>query len=800
MRKSVRIAFACETQTVINKKLTNSAREYATIINIIYGISSIPYSAGVCGGNMSELVEYIRSNFKIAVKSVRFNYRKYLPFFAAVFIVGMLFGIILFSSDEASRTEREIIERDYDWHISLRDVNEDQYLYLAKYASPNNRFKPIYEISERIDSPGYSVDAPHYDIKLKIISGNAADGYAIFRGEYLPSVRSLADEGAGVTLNVSPLVNGSVSSGENGTSLVVVCVFLLSVLFLTVLYFVRINNYRFEYGIYMAFGADFRKLSENAIFEMLTVTLVTFLPSAATAYAVTALIHGRIVRIKPGTPFLILGLLLVCAAVAVIFPMFTVSRSYPMRNIIAEDNSSHVVSPRVSFEMLGKKMRVHYELFSAFRFRKYILKTITVCVAFMSAATGVLVASGMAEKKQNAEKPQFRLDFASVGYRYDEHIYADIMALDGVSGTEKVSEIPARDINSHIMLTDGETVPLSGFAVPQGERYEGFSFSTDNVTYRACDSEVIDSLKKYTCIGEPEKVLTEKDHVIVGEYLNNQKKLSLKPGDKIYVAISAAFNPDSTVTYDELQMASGKKLLKLKLEFYDYQYKELTVAAVLTDIPCGEELPVYMSEDTYLSVIGGDEVDYTSVSVYADEGLSLDEISALETRLCGIAADYGSFTVTDLYAATEREISAAADVSGQCFAAAIVIALISPVIWFFSQLIFLRKRYPEMDILTALGAVRGEINTLFLQNGIVTGVLSGAVSAALTAAVLLSVNAIGNYIGSLSGLFYGYSFQTPVFVAAVAISALLAFAASYLPGVLYFKNQSDNEITALTDE
>lgn len=155
----------------------------------------------------------------------------------------------------------------------------------------------------------------------------------------------MADKDAGVSLSVSPAHRKHRIVGQERNRACGVLHILLSVLFLTVLYSVRINNYRFEYGIYMTFGADFRKLSENALFEMLTVTLITFLPSAVTAYITAAVIHGGIVRIGFGTPFLALGLLLVCTAVSVIFPMYTVSRAYPMRNIIAEDNSAHVTSP-----------------------------------------------------------------------------------------------------------------------------------------------------------------------------------------------------------------------------------------------------------------------------------------------------------------------------------------------------------------------------------------------------------------------------------------------------------------------
>ena len=133
--------------------LTKKSEKYGTIIHIR------PYShyfaaRCVCGGQkVAEFFGYIKSNMKVAAKSVRFNRKKYLPFFAAVFIVGMLFSLLLFSADEAAQVGRETVLRDFDWHVSIRNLNEDQYLYIAKYASPNNRYKPLYEMAKTSDSP-----------------------------------------------------------------------------------------------------------------------------------------------------------------------------------------------------------------------------------------------------------------------------------------------------------------------------------------------------------------------------------------------------------------------------------------------------------------------------------------------------------------------------------------------------------------------------------------------------------------------------------------------------------------------
>ena len=53
----------------------------------------------------------------------------------------------------------------------------------------------------------------------------------------------------------------------------------LSMLLLMALYNIRLNHYKFLYGIYMTCGADFRKLFNTAVWELLVVSLMTFVPS-----------------------------------------------------------------------------------------------------------------------------------------------------------------------------------------------------------------------------------------------------------------------------------------------------------------------------------------------------------------------------------------------------------------------------------------------------------------------------------------------------------------------------------------
>ncbi len=744
---------------------------------------------------MHELAEYLKKNIKVAAKSVRFNIKKYLPFFAAVFIIQLFFGILLFSADKASLAEKQIVDADYHYHVLYRKLNEQQYIYLLKYAYGGNNQSAIFEITDTRSSPGYSVTDPHFDLYILLRGDSPGEVFRSFKSRFHASLLSLADKDASIGYTTTALLHNNGSSVRSGTSLACFFLVILSVLLLTVLYTVRINNYKFEYGIYMTFGADFRKLSENALFEMLIVTIVTFVPATLVSLLMTFFIHGG-VFLRFDTVLLLLFLSLLCSVSSVFFPMFAVSRAYPMKHITAADNSDLVSSPRVSFEMLGKKIKRHYEPFTVFRFRKYFLKIISVSVAFTAVATGVYYVSGMAKTKEEACFPQFSLNFSDKGLAYDEVMRKELYAFEGVSCTNKYDETVAMDINSHLLFKKGTVAPFSGFAVPPSNRYGEYAYGNDSAVYRSCDSEVLNYLKSYTYEGEPENVLTLENAAIVGECINNHRKLKIKPGDKIYAAIPVGYNEDSTVSLEELNYATGKKLFKLKLEVYNYKYVELTVAAVIKDIPCNKYMPIYLSEQTYLSLAypfsKSEELaaEYDTVYVYTKPEMTENEIRSLENRLMDWAESYGSFTVNNLQAHANSQILGAMKIPELCIGIALLIAALSPVIWLFSQIVFYRKRYPEMDILSALGAVSNEIKHLFLSDGIFAGGLAALFTGILSTLLFRAVHYYGNSIGAVSGVFFNFKFPTLLYIAAILLSAICAFASVYVSYIIYIKENS----------
>ena len=122
----------------------------------------------------------------------------------------------------------------------------------------------------------------------------------------------------------------------------------------------------------------------------------------------------------------------------------------------------------------------------------------------------------------------------------------------------------------------------------------------------------------------------------------------------------------------------------------------------------------------------------------------------------------------------------------------ILILAISPLIWFFSQILYYSKREKEFNILQSIGAVAKEIRQIYLQGGLCMAVMSLIVSIVLSYA--------GSYI-----LFYVYNVMMPYFtkenvryvfympwyaiLISVVMSVACGFLSTYLPYRSYYKNR-----------
>lgn len=173
----------------------------------------------------------------------------------------------------------------------------------------------------------------------------------------------------------------------NTTTFVFVTLILLavSIFLLTSLYNIRINQYKFQYGIYLTFGADFKMLFSTAFWELFIIFVVTFIPSLGISTLISYLMYSA-----SGYGFIFNGLsilkiflfTLVVILASVWTPMKIMSVKDPMSLIITEDNSNLVTSPMRSFNIFAEKFPVKYEFYSIWRFRKYNIQLLTTAIVF----------------------------------------------------------------------------------------------------------------------------------------------------------------------------------------------------------------------------------------------------------------------------------------------------------------------------------------------------------------------------------------------------------------------------------
>jgi len=327
---------------------------------------------------------------------------------------------------------------------------------------------------------------------------------------------------------------------------------------------------------------------------------------------------------------------------------------------------------------------------------------------------------------------------------------------------------------------------------------------TNSVVYKAVSphnaDDLIQFLSQYKHDGNYEDILKSDDtteYCIIGDSISNISKFNFKVGDTVAVSTKTGeITPvDSNLT--------GKTLLRRQIKNYNYSYKTLTICAVIKDIPSGS-VPVYMLNDAYKEVTGREPYTtllnvYTHSVDYGDDGFVLQDehIDYLENELReAFSADsrsmYGAIKVKNLNQSAEKAIDEDEHYNELFIAISVLILCISPIIWFFSQILFYFKREKEFNIIQSMGANGSDIRKIYLLGGISMSVLSFIVSILLSyVASYLMFYAVNVVIPGFTGEYIRYTFYMPWYalVISVVMSVACGFFSVYIPYKSYFNNR-----------
>lgn len=877
--------------------------------------------------------EYLSRHLKIAWKSVFFNFKQYCCFFAAIFIVQMLYGMMAISATNNSSVELQQITDEYDYHYVLHDLTQSQYNYIIGYKRSDgmgvmDETKQLYVVLEDLTQERYNASEQknEYDVylrfgKLDRKTGAMADDDTVakycaeFEKFYVSKLASLEPSYAtpNFTTENTLLLNRATnnSSGKtfgqmllyvimivlafivlwaflaivfknfkfdftfkialllvtlasiiicfelNNASfwLIAILIMVLSVFLLMSIYNIRMNQYKFTYGVYMTFGADFEMLFVTAFWEMFVIMLVTLIPSVLVSTLVVYLIYAPSGFTFAFSGWVVLKVFifsLIVVLASVFMPMRTTSVRQPMSLIITEDNSNLVTSPRKSFNLLGKSFPKHYELYSIWRFRKYNIQLLSTAIIFCALFICGLYLANIYTTDVEYPRPQYTMNInpESTVVEYDKVLSDKILSVndsfrkefkdelsqygdDFANSFEAIENIEATgnatptegDLDfiqsptteakyiSSFMLVNRKNVKAfaSGFfAYDRDDAYskykgEGSYQVTNEVLYKAVgdpkNGDLAKFLSQYKIVGDVNQVYQSKgdtQYCIIGDSISNISKFKFKVGDKIAVSTY-----EGAVTAVDSNL-SGKNLLRKQIKNFKYNYTELTVCAIIKDIPSGS-VPVYMLDETYQAVTGRSPVA-TTLNVYTYSPARNNEkvfqmngehITYIENALRGMVASdgyskVGSIVVNDLNRLTQKSIQSDEHYNELYIAISILILCISPIIWFFSQIQYYFKREKEFNVIQSLGANGSDIRKIYLMGGLSMAVMSLIVSILLSYIASYAMFYIYNVVvPGFSGEYVRYQFYMPWYalVISIVMSVGCGFFSAYIPYKSYFKNR-----------
>lgn len=739
----------------------------------------------------------MRDNLKIAIKSVRYNWRQYSSFFAALFLIQSFFGMLTVSSDLNSAITEDIIYDEYDYDIVMLDLTYSQTVFLQNDELRVFASDHIYNIVRIVDRYQSADNTTTYDVYLDFVHEDMKADFRMFKARYIPYLTAANPNGT-LKYNYSEIyklsnykISGIVSYVSFAAIMTVV-----SILLITSIYRIRVNHYKFQYGIYMSFGADYRQLCKTSFWEMMVVSLVTFIPSQLFSTGVVWLIY-RGEGFDFGYNFFALLKVfiinIIIVAVSVCFPMWRVSRANVTDLIVTEDNSNLVTSPRRSFDFTKLTFPRKYELASMWRFRKYLAVMIVTAVGFSAVFVGGFYVADLYAYCRDYKTPQFTAELTTSSV-YDDTLTSDLAAIEGVEHVAGYASADALSYRSHTLYPSSSLLPTADMVTPQDDN----SFrATSDVNYVLADKSLIDALSSdlwdYKVIGDPHEMLTDENAVVVTNYIGNKKVCDFKVGDTIKVG---AFAGQKRAVDDQLE---GKNRLRQELQYYKMDYIELRVCAVIDGMSTLEGAPIYMSKSVYRQVTRDENAEIKTVDIYTNYGNSMAETKQIFDNVRAYTSLYnGKLALTDNHTASNYLITRSMNYYALIIAISFLVLAISPLIWFFSQTLFVKKREKEFSVLLWLGAIKNDIKKLSRENGLMLAGVSIAscvfLSWLIITIVQLAVTRIPPVLyGGTRSYYYGVHIPIPALIASVLVSIGCGYFSSMLPLGGFFKRFAATE-------
>lgn len=769
-------------------------------------------------------------NVKNAFRSVTKNWKEYSCFYLAALVMCAGFWTVALSADSNLHEARERVEEAYDYHMEVAVLDNEQYANLDALLQYEQTRENEYIDSFSWVNEGKPLADGTYSVHILLTDTYGLEvSRAAVEAEVLGKISTGRRE-----VRMSPLYTFDSDFRVPYTvqfwamTLAWLC---LSVLMMVVLFLIRLDHFRFIYGVYMTCGADFPKLVGAAGGELMAITAITWIPGSLAGIGVTlAMLTSRGVGLYVSP--LGIGTVLVGSLLAVIMavwvPMRRMSRRPPVRHLVTGDNGGLVSSPRRSFFMVGAGFPGRYEMYGFWRMRKYYLRLVLSAVLFASLFVSGLYIAEMETFHNELDPREYVVAYRPESYyvfqnailgdetgddesdesapvwtvlpeeaamvREDADLFlSELEAIPGVSHAEWAVTMTGGYAQDHLLLTSEQLWHANQYVVGSEERAaDGYRWATNNYTYTAVDKTWIDNITRNglgTFDGDPYAVLEKENHLILTEDIFNEETFRFKPGDTVVVAVCTKGGMLPIVT-DPLQH------LRDQIKLYTFRYETYTVAAVLRDTRSEVNVTLGVTYEDYAALTETVPLR-DELTVYMENGTDLATVREADPQIRLLLRSFKDWTVTPTGHYFDTQVRSLKNDGGVILTLAACLLLISPMVWYFSQLMFYRKRRHEFALLSAMGAPGRSIAKLHRLAG---GVLSGAaflVTVGLTLlcnyVVYFTVGTLLPKLGLTESVHYVFHLSLPALVACVVVSVLCGFLSCELPYRLYARRSPEDD-------
>lgn len=736
-----------------------------------------------------ELLKKIKKSVLSSFKSVIYNFKEFVCIYIAIVIVQLLLGVWTLSTYTNYYANDSLFNDAYAHDVLVKGSNHN----ITNIANKIN-----YDINQ-----GSEIVEGFVSYKNEIGIDLHKGQFESFKETYLKKIILEVD------YTVTPrYVYRSEIRDEIVISSVLLGIvsFLIGILILSVMYSVRTNHYKYQYGLYMTFGADKRMLGSIALNELLSINTLTVIPSGVISYILALTVYsnsGVSIVIEPLQILIYLLMSYLSVIIAACISLGGFFGKVPVDLITTADNSNFVSSPKRSLHLFGKNMPIGYESYSVWRFRKYIARLVLGAVIFSVVFVSGIYCANMIKTENEVPCEEFTVDFKYYEKDPDNRnranreaawLLPELLKIDNVDSVTFEQSKPLSERMDHILIAPGTELAGTNASVPSNEA-DGYSRATNKCRYLCLSFLALQNYESMYSVEYLEgynaaKLLADDDMIVVSESLYGAKAFDFEVGDKVIVA------EKKTVTGQMIPGSDPMKFLRQQINNCTFEYKEYTVGAVVSDNSVEGSIILGMTPDEYQKITGNAQV-ISEFSLYAKPGLALEDINRLNSDVDSLLAEYEAWTCENtnnsVYAIVDNRIN----LPGVIYLMCILVLLISPVVWIFSQMMFYNKREQEFRTLTSIGATLKQIGGIHAVSGAIVFFISFIVNFALSRLICFAIYRLfTNLLPRLGIKGINASFDSfvplPILLLCAAVSAVCGCISSLIPFIIY-KNKLKRE-------